>query len=56
MSWLPISKAWVVLVGVVSVFLWKLSGVIVFLFAAVSGVVWLIKESLYSEKHYAVGF
>nr|YP_009236157.1 cytochrome c oxidase subunit 3 [Fascioloides magna]AMF83641.1 cytochrome c oxidase subunit 3 [Fascioloides magna] len=56
MSWLPIYNAWVVMLGIVSVFLWKLGGVFVFFFVALFSAVWLLKESLCGGKHYATGF
>nr|BDB04164.1 cytochrome c oxidase subunit III [Fasciola gigantica]BDB04188.1 cytochrome c oxidase subunit III [Fasciola gigantica]BDB04224.1 cytochrome c oxidase subunit III [Fasciola gigantica]BDB04236.1 cytochrome c oxidase subunit III [Fasciola gigantica]BDB04248.1 cytochrome c oxidase subunit III [Fasciola gigantica] len=56
MSWLPIYNAWVLMIGIVSVFLWKLVGLWVFLFVVFISLVWLIKESLCTVKHYATAF
>nr|WLS55014.1 cytochrome c oxidase subunit III [Moliniella anceps] len=56
MSWLPIYNAWVVMVGVVSFFLWQLGGVLLFLSVALVSLWFLAKESLYTVKHFASGF
>nr|QHI41703.1 cytochrome c oxidase subunit III [Echinostoma revolutum] len=56
MSWLPMYNAWVVMVGVVSMFLWQLWGVLVFAFIVLVSLMFLAKESLYSSKHFASGF
>nr|YP_010461003.1 cytochrome c oxidase subunit III [Artyfechinostomum malayanum]UUF68156.1 cytochrome c oxidase subunit III [Artyfechinostomum malayanum] len=56
MSWLPMYNAWVVMVGIVSMFLWELEGVLVFVFIVLISLWFLAKESLYTLKHFITGF
>nr|AQS80275.1 cytochrome c oxidase subunit III [Fasciola jacksoni] len=56
MSWLPVYNAWVVMIGIVGVFLWKLGLVSIFLVMAFFSVVWLFKELLCNVKHHVTGF
>nr|QUL60401.1 cytochrome c oxidase subunit III [Echinostomatidae sp. CA-2021] len=56
MSWLPMYNAWVVMVGILSLFLWQLWGVLFFLAISLVSLWFLAKESLYTAKHFATGF
>nr|YP_010704907.1 cytochrome c oxidase subunit III [Plagiorchis multiglandularis]WCQ78406.1 cytochrome c oxidase subunit III [Plagiorchis multiglandularis]WLS55015.1 cytochrome c oxidase subunit III [Plagiorchis multiglandularis] len=44
MSWLPIFNSWVVFVAVISLFLWKLGGVLLFILMSLVSVYYLISE------------
>nr|YP_009261928.1 cytochrome c oxidase subunit III [Echinochasmus japonicus]AKL39056.1 cytochrome c oxidase subunit III [Echinochasmus japonicus] len=56
MSWLPIINAWVIFSGLVSLFLWKLGGVLLFVVASGIALYGLFDESLTNTKHYMSGF
>nr|AJR32853.1 cytochrome c oxidase subunit 3 [Paramphistomum leydeni] len=56
MSWLPLYNAWIVCLALVSLFLWKLLGVVVLLVALVLSLSYLLKESLNNALHYVYAF
>ena len=56
MSWLPVYNAWVIMIFLLSAFLWKLFGVLLFGLAGVISMIYLVKESITVVKHYASGF
>lgn len=56
MSWLPICNAWVLFFAILSFFLWKLGGVLLFLVARVFALYALVVESLRNTKHFMTGF
>nr|YP_009681601.1 cytochrome c oxidase subunit III [Tracheophilus cymbius]QDP13008.1 cytochrome c oxidase subunit 3 [Tracheophilus cymbius] len=56
MSWLPVYNAWGVMLFILSVFLWKLEGLLLFLFIAGFSILFLVKESIVIVKHFASGF
>nr|YP_010401645.1 cytochrome c oxidase subunit III [Cryptocotyle lingua]UQU69043.1 cytochrome c oxidase subunit 3 [Cryptocotyle lingua] len=47
LSWLPIYNSWIVFIGLVSIFLWNLWGVMMFLAVAVVSVYFLLREVLF---------
>nr|YP_009144946.1 cytochrome c oxidase subunit III [Calicophoron microbothrioides]AKJ83395.1 cytochrome c oxidase subunit 3 [Calicophoron microbothrioides] len=56
MSWLPLYNAWIVCLAIVSLFLWKLLGVLFLLVALFLSVSYLLKESLNNVLHYVYAF
>nr|YP_009138978.1 cytochrome c oxidase subunit III [Clinostomum complanatum]AJR27996.1 cytochrome c oxidase subunit III [Clinostomum complanatum] len=56
MSWLSLYNAWVICVAIVSLFLWKLVGVAVFVILLILPLIYLIKEVLGVEEHHLSGF
>nr|YP_009240942.1 cytochrome c oxidase subunit III [Brachycladium goliath]ALN38355.1 cytochrome c oxidase subunit III [Brachycladium goliath] len=56
MSWLPIYNSWAVFVVIVSVFLWKLLGVVFFLFVLGVSLFFLVGEVLSSGRRYPSAF
>nr|YP_008963795.1 cytochrome c oxidase subunit III [Paramphistomum cervi]AGV52536.1 cytochrome c oxidase subunit 3 [Paramphistomum cervi]ALC75052.1 cytochrome c oxidase subunit 3 [Paramphistomum cervi] len=56
MSWLPLYNAWIVCLALVSLFLWKLLGVVVLLVALFLSLSYLLKESLGNALHYVYAF
>nr|AYV63033.1 cytochrome c oxidase subunit III [Haplorchis taichui] len=57
MSWLPVYNSWVVMVGIVSLFLWKLWGVFFFLGALIFSAYFLVWEVFFPHlSRYAMAF
>nr|YP_009166777.1 cytochrome c oxidase subunit III [Explanatum explanatum]ALC75064.1 cytochrome c oxidase subunit 3 [Explanatum explanatum] len=56
MSWLPLYNAWIVCLALVSLFLWKLLGVVVLFVALFLSLSYLLKESLNNALHYVYAF
>nr|YP_010514545.1 cytochrome c oxidase subunit III [Diplodiscus japonicus]UXL86276.1 cytochrome c oxidase subunit 3 [Diplodiscus japonicus] len=56
MSWLPFFNAFVVFVAVVSFFLWKLAGVLLFVGMVSVSVCFLLKELFYTGQRFVFGF
>lgn len=56
MRFLPVFQSWVVFIALVSIFLWRLSGVAVVVALVVFAVLYLLKELLNKEYHYVKGF
>lgn len=57
LRWLPVYNSWVVMIGIVRLFLWKLWGVLFFLRAGLLSAVFLLKEVYFPRlSRYAMAF
>nr|YP_010693880.1 cytochrome c oxidase subunit III [Morishitium polonicum]WCD42517.1 cytochrome c oxidase subunit 3 [Morishitium polonicum] len=56
MSWLSLYNAWGFMLFLLSLFLWSVYGLVIFLFMGSFSVFYLVKESMLCTKHYVSGF